>query len=78
MTYLVDTNVCIRILNGSSPAVVSRLRRLEPSDVAISTRDEHHGNHPHPRPWNAVPTPGDETHAPEADNGSEGKHGEDS
>lgn len=37
MTYLVDTNVCIRILNGSSPAVVSRLRKLEPSDVAIST-----------------------------------------
>ncbi len=37
MKYLLDTNVCIRILNGSSPAVVDRLRELEPADVAIST-----------------------------------------
>ena len=36
MRVLLDTNVCIRILNGSSPPVVARLRELDPGDVAMS------------------------------------------
>jgi tRNA(fMet)-specific endonuclease VapC len=34
--YLLDTNACIRILNGSSPGVVERLEMLDPADVAMS------------------------------------------
>jgi tRNA(fMet)-specific endonuclease VapC len=34
--YLLDTNVCIRILNGTSPAVVTRLRRSSPGDIGVS------------------------------------------
>ena len=36
MRYLLDTNACIRILNGSSPGVVERLEMLDPADVAMS------------------------------------------
>ena len=36
MKVLLDTNVCIRILNGTSPGVVRQLEKLSPSDVAIS------------------------------------------
>ena len=36
MKYLLDTNACIRILNGTSPRVVDQLERLNPADVAIS------------------------------------------
>ena len=36
MRYLLDTDVCIRVLNGTSPAVVDRLRSLGPHDVGIS------------------------------------------
>jgi tRNA(fMet)-specific endonuclease VapC len=33
--FLLDTNVCIRILNGSSDAVVNRLRSVPPSSVRL-------------------------------------------
>jgi len=33
---LLDTNVCIRVLNGSSQPVVARLRELDPGDVVMS------------------------------------------
>ena len=36
MRFLLDTNVCIRVLNGSSRTIVERLERLDPADVAIS------------------------------------------
>ncbi len=36
MRYLLDTNACIRILNGSSRGVIDRLERLDPADVAMS------------------------------------------
>ncbi|MCA9972986.1 MAG: type II toxin-antitoxin system VapC family toxin [Anaerolineales bacterium] len=35
MTYLLDTNVCIRYLNGRSNAVVERLQSLTPTEVAV-------------------------------------------
>lgn len=35
MTYLLDTNVCIRYLNGRSPAVLRRLQALQPADIAV-------------------------------------------
>lgn len=34
--FLLDTNTCIRILNGSSPAVAERLRDTPPSEVRLS------------------------------------------
>lgn len=33
--YLLDTNACIRILNGSSPALAARLQATSPSDVRL-------------------------------------------
>ena len=33
--FLLDTNVCIRILNGSSNAVMAALRRVPPSSVRL-------------------------------------------
>ena len=35
MTYLLDTNVCIRYLNGTSPAIRARLQALSSSEVAV-------------------------------------------
>ena len=35
MTYLLDTNTCIRYLNGRSPQVKSRLQSFHPEDVAL-------------------------------------------
>ncbi len=35
MTYLLDTNTCIRYLNGRSPQVRSRLQSLTPEDVVL-------------------------------------------
>jgi tRNA(fMet)-specific endonuclease VapC len=35
MKYLLDTNTCIRIINGRSQAVRARLLTVPPSDVAI-------------------------------------------
>ncbi|MBD2502553.1 type II toxin-antitoxin system tRNA(fMet)-specific endonuclease VapC [Anabaena azotica] len=36
MTYLLDTNVCIRLINNSSPAVINRLADKKPEDILIS------------------------------------------
>ena len=33
--FLFDTNTCIRILNGSSPTVVARLRETHPSRIHL-------------------------------------------
>jgi len=35
MTYLLDTNVCIRYLNGRAPGVVRQLQQRRPADVAV-------------------------------------------
>lgn len=35
MRYLLDANACIRILNNSSPSLIERLRRHEPSKIGI-------------------------------------------
>jgi tRNA(fMet)-specific endonuclease VapC len=37
LTYLLDSNVCIRLINNSSPAVTSRLAAQQPSDILVST-----------------------------------------
>ncbi len=37
MTYLLDSNVCIRLINNSSPAVTTRLASQQPEDILIST-----------------------------------------
>ena len=37
MTHLLDTNACIRILNGTAPRLGDRLRRIAPNQVALST-----------------------------------------
>ena len=34
---LLDTNTCIRILNGTSKAVIARLRAVSPSQVRLSS-----------------------------------------
>lgn len=36
MRYLLDTNACIQVLNGSSTGVIDRLEQLEPGEVAVS------------------------------------------
>jgi tRNA(fMet)-specific endonuclease VapC len=35
--YLLDTNACIRVLNGSSAPLIRRLRSHPPSDLRISS-----------------------------------------
>ena len=35
MTYLLDTNTCIRYLNGRAPSVLSRLQALPPAVVCV-------------------------------------------
>ncbi len=35
MKYLLDTNTCIRYINGRSPAIQKRLSSLEKTDVAV-------------------------------------------
>ncbi|MBN1562284.1 MAG: type II toxin-antitoxin system VapC family toxin [Anaerolineae bacterium] len=35
MKYLLDTNICIRYLNGRSPAVFARLNALSPAEVCV-------------------------------------------
>ncbi|MBD2250127.1 type II toxin-antitoxin system tRNA(fMet)-specific endonuclease VapC [Nostoc parmelioides] len=37
MTYLLDTNVCIRLINGSNTTVINRLANQQPEDIFIST-----------------------------------------
>ncbi|MBF2064676.1 MAG: type II toxin-antitoxin system VapC family toxin [Calothrix sp. C42_A2020_038] len=36
MTYLLDSNVCIRLINNSSPAVTSQLTAQQPEDILVS------------------------------------------
>ena len=35
MKYLLDTNTCIRYLNGRSPQVLTRLEALPEADIAV-------------------------------------------
>ncbi|WP_414755069.1 type II toxin-antitoxin system VapC family toxin [Anabaena sp. CCY 9910] len=37
MTYLLDTNVCIRLINASNTVVINRLANQQPEDIFIST-----------------------------------------
>lgn len=37
MKYLLDTNVCIRYLNGQSPGVRQQLESVEPEDLVVSS-----------------------------------------
>lgn len=34
--YMLDTNACIRVINGDPPALRERLQQLDPAEVAIS------------------------------------------
>jgi tRNA(fMet)-specific endonuclease VapC len=34
--FLLDTNVCIKILNGSSETVVARMRNHDPAEITLS------------------------------------------
>ena len=36
MTYLLDTNICIYVINTRSPKVVNRIRREPPESIGIS------------------------------------------
>jgi len=35
LTYLLDTNVCIRFLNGTHPAIAAQMRATAPTDIAL-------------------------------------------
>jgi tRNA(fMet)-specific endonuclease VapC len=35
VTYLLDTNACIRLLNGTSPALVARIAGSDPTQIAL-------------------------------------------
>jgi tRNA(fMet)-specific endonuclease VapC len=37
LSYLLDTNVCVRLLNNTSPAVSARLADKEPEDIYLCT-----------------------------------------
>ena len=37
MKYLLDTNTCIRYINGRAPQIRENMRSLSDSDIAIST-----------------------------------------
>lgn len=37
MTYLLDTNVCIRLLNNTSPEVTARLAAEQPENIYLCT-----------------------------------------
>ncbi|MFN6476111.1 type II toxin-antitoxin system tRNA(fMet)-specific endonuclease VapC [Nostoc sp. DedQUE07] len=37
MIYLLDSNVCIRLINNSSPAVTTQLASQQPEDILVST-----------------------------------------
>jgi tRNA(fMet)-specific endonuclease VapC len=37
LIYLLDSNVCIRLINNSSPAVTTRLASQQPEDILVST-----------------------------------------
>lgn len=35
MIYLLDTNVCIHLLNGKNPIILQRFRQCGPADIAL-------------------------------------------
>ncbi len=35
MKYLLDTNTCIRYLNGRAPRIVAKMRTVAPADIAV-------------------------------------------
>jgi tRNA(fMet)-specific endonuclease VapC len=35
MTYMLDTNACIRYLNGRAPSIRERLESLKPEDIVV-------------------------------------------
>ena len=37
MKYLLDTNICIRYINGRAPQIREHMRSIEDTDLAIST-----------------------------------------
>lgn len=37
MTYLLDTNVCIKLLNGDAPHVTQRLAQFKPKQIHLCT-----------------------------------------
>lgn len=37
MAYLLDTNTCIYFLNGSSQNIITRMKKLSPSDIKLSS-----------------------------------------
>jgi len=37
LTYLLDTNVCIRLLNNTNPTVTARLAAQQPENIYLST-----------------------------------------
>jgi tRNA(fMet)-specific endonuclease VapC len=37
LIYLLDTNVCIRLLNNTSPTVTARLAAQQPENIYLST-----------------------------------------
>lgn len=37
MKYLLDTNTCIRYINGRAPQIRTRMRSIQDTDIAIST-----------------------------------------
>lgn len=37
MKYLLDTNVCIKLLNGDVPSVAQKLAQLEPEEICLCT-----------------------------------------
>ena len=37
MTYLIDTNICIYILNQRPQKVIQRFRRFDPGEIRVST-----------------------------------------
>ena len=35
MTWMLDTNACVRYLNGRSPSLIARLDAVEPSQICV-------------------------------------------
>ncbi len=35
MAYLLDTDACIRVLNGTSPVLVGRMSSIDPAQITL-------------------------------------------
>lgn len=35
--YILDTNICIKVLNGTSPSLIARLRKEDPASLRLSS-----------------------------------------